>query len=55
MAKKKSSTVKLPKPVKRNLAARQSRDQKAGAMKDRREARGGARNIFRDDLNEADR
>ncbi|MEZ5351770.1 MAG: hypothetical protein R2762_03980 [Bryobacteraceae bacterium] len=52
MKKKPNKPVKLPKALKRNLAAKQSRDQKAGAMKDRRTPRGGARNEFRDDLAE---
>jgi hypothetical protein len=39
---------KLSKPpVKRNLAAKQSRDQKAGPMKDKRDGRGGAKNVMR--------
>jgi hypothetical protein len=39
--------TKLPA---RNLAAKNARDQKAGAMKDRREPRKGARNVLRDAL-----
>jgi len=50
--KKPIKSVKLPKALKRNLAAKQARDQKAGVMKDRRTPRGGARNAFRDDLTE---
>ena len=46
MTKRKPS--KLPK--KRNLAAKQSTDQKAGPMKDKREGRGGAKNILREVL-----
>jgi hypothetical protein len=38
--------------VKRNLAARAARDQKAGPMKDRREPRKGARNVLREALEE---
>ena len=53
MKKKPIKPVKLPKTAKRNLAAKQSRDQKAGVMKDRRTPRGGARNVFREDLDEA--
>jgi hypothetical protein len=37
-------------PAKRNLAAKQARDQKAGPMKDKREGRGGARNVMREAL-----
>jgi hypothetical protein len=43
---RKKRPSKLPK--KRNLTARASRNQKAGAMKDRREPRRGARNETRD-------
>jgi hypothetical protein len=46
MAKRKPSKV----PKKRNLAAKQARDQKAGPMKDKRGGRGGARNVMREDL-----
>ncbi|MEZ5399430.1 MAG: hypothetical protein R2729_07150 [Bryobacteraceae bacterium] len=53
--RKRSAPVKLPKATKRNLAAKQARDQKAGAMKDRRTSRGGSKNVFREDLTEADR
>jgi hypothetical protein len=46
MAKRKPSPI----PKKRNLAAKQSVDQKAGVMKDKREGRGGARNKMREAL-----
>jgi len=46
MTKRKPSKV----PKKRNLAAKQSQDQKAGPMKDRREGRGGAKNEMREIL-----
>jgi len=46
MAKRKPS--KLPK--KRNLAAKQAQDQKAGPMKDKRAGRGGAKNIMQEIL-----
>jgi hypothetical protein len=48
MAKRKPSKP----PVRRNLAARAARDQKAGPMKDRREPRKGARHRLRDALEE---
>jgi hypothetical protein len=38
---------------KRNLAAKQARDQKAGPMRDKREGRGGAKNTMREALREA--
>jgi hypothetical protein len=37
---------------KRNIAAKLARDQKAGAMKDKRRGKGGARDTFRLDLRE---
>jgi hypothetical protein len=37
-------------PKKRNFAAKQARDQKAGPMKDKRDGRGGARNRQLEDL-----
>lgn len=40
-------------PRKRNWAAQKARDQRAGPMKDRRTPRGGARNTFREDLENA--
>jgi hypothetical protein len=43
-----------PVPKKRNLAAAQARNQKAGAMKDRRAPRGGAKNQMREDLEQAE-
>lgn len=46
MTRRKSAT-----PAKRNLAAKQARDQKAGPMKDKRKGRGGARNTVKEDLN----
>ena len=46
MTKRKPSKV----PKKRNLAAKQSQDQKAGPMKDKREGRGGAKNEMREIL-----
>jgi hypothetical protein len=48
---KAGDVVKLPK---RNLAAKAARNQKAGAMKDRREARKGARNTMREAMEEAE-
>ena len=48
MKKKKASPV----PKKRNLAAKQSRDQKAGPMQDKRKGRGGARNTFAEDFSQ---
>jgi len=50
MARKKTLEIKLARLLKRNLSARQARNQKAGAMKDRRTGRGGARNTMREDL-----
>lgn len=41
---------KSPIPAKRNLAAKQARDQKSGPMKDKRKGRGGARNTAKEDL-----
>ena len=49
MAKRKPSKP----PVKRNLAAKAAKNQKAGPMKDRRAGRGGARNVLREDLERA--
>lgn len=46
-AKKRPRKAALPK---RNLAAKQATNQKASVMKDRRGARGGAKNTFREDL-----
>lgn len=46
MAKRKPSKP----PAKRNFAAKSATNQKAGAMKDRREPRKGARNRLRDAL-----
>ncbi|MFN7921053.1 MAG: hypothetical protein U0Q16_13215 [Bryobacteraceae bacterium] len=51
---RKPAKVKLPPATKRNIAAKQARDQKAGAMKDKRGGRGGAKNVMREDLREAD-
>ena len=46
---------KKPKPLpKRNFAAKQAVNQKAGAIKDKKEGRGGARNTFRQDSAEAE-
>lgn len=50
MKKKKPSPI----PKKRNLVAKQSANQKSGPMKDRREARRGARNTFTEDLQKLD-
>ena len=52
--KKKKPPLTLPKLPKRNLAAKQATDQKASVMKDRRTARGGAKNLMRNDLDEAE-
>ena len=49
MTKRKPS--KLPK--KRNLVAKQSTDQKAGPMKDKRDGRGGAKNVMREVLDKS--
>jgi hypothetical protein len=54
MASRKKTPAKLPKAVKRNLAAKQATNQKAAVMKDRRAARGGATNTMRQDLGEAE-
>ena len=40
-------------PKKRNFAAKQARDQKAGPMKDKRAGRGGSRNTYQEDLAES--
>jgi len=45
MTRKKSAI-----PTKRNLAAKQARDQKSGPMKDKRKGRQGARNKVKEDL-----
>ncbi len=50
MAKKKPSPV----PRKRNITAALAKNQKSGAMKDRRAPRGGARNEMREDLRESE-
>jgi hypothetical protein len=47
MARKTKRRPSTP-PKKRNLAARAARNQKAGAMKDRREPKRGARNETRE-------
>lgn len=40
-------------PVKRNLAAKQAQDQKAGPMQDKRTGKGGAKNLMREALKES--
>jgi hypothetical protein len=40
-------------PKKRNLAAKAARNQKAGAMKDRRTPKQGARNVLREALEDS--
>jgi len=50
---KRKKPSKVPK--KRNIAAALAKNQKAGAMKDRRTERGGAKNTMREDLTEAER
>jgi hypothetical protein len=46
---------KKPKRLpKRNLAAKQSVNQKAGLIKEKKEGRGGAKNRFRQNLMEAE-
>ncbi len=49
--------AKRPKPkppAKRNFAAFAATNQKAGPIKDRRSARGGAKNTMREDLSQRD-
>jgi hypothetical protein len=53
-SRKRPTAIVLPKATKRNLAAKQATDQKASVMKDRRTGRGGAKNVMRKDLEEAD-
>ncbi len=45
--------TRLPAPRKRNWSAQKARDQKAGPMKDRRTPRGGAKNTFREDIEQS--
>ena len=46
---------RVPNPLpKRNLAAKQATNQKAGLIKDRRTERGGAKNKQREDLSNID-
>lgn len=52
MPRKTTAKIKLPPATKRNLAAKQAKDQKAGVMKDKRGGRGGARNLMREDLSQ---
>jgi hypothetical protein len=53
---RKKRAKKIPKPPKkRNLAAKQARDQKPGPMKDKRGGRGGARNVMQEALKDAER
>jgi hypothetical protein len=54
-SKKKKAKKKLKPPKKRNLAAKQARDQKSGPMKDKRGGRGGSKNVMQEALREADR
>lgn len=54
MLRKKAAPITLPKPTKRNLAAKQARDQKAGVMKDKRGGRGGSKNTLREDLTQGE-